>query len=104
EQRRHLNLGQMLEGTVPGLIFRPSTTAEQEVVFSTPTLNISGNMNLRQLYDQMKRTMPEAMVMYPTFQDFQRYFDQRRSELMREVGANIVNQTKLSSMGLVPEF
>src|SRR5690606_16491065 len=32
EQSRHLNLGQMLEGTVPGLIFRPSTTTEQEVI------------------------------------------------------------------------
>ncbi|WKK57113.1 carboxypeptidase-like regulatory domain-containing protein [Sphingobacterium sp. BN32] len=104
EQRRHLNLGQMLEGTVPGLIFRPSTTAEQEVIFSTPQLNISGNMNLRQLYEQMKRNMPESMAMYPTFLEFQRVFDQKRSELMREVGANIVNQTKLSSLGLVPEF
>lgn len=104
EQRRHLNLGQMLEGTVPGLIFRPSTTTEQEVIFSTPTLNISGSMNLREMYDQMKRTMPEAMVLYPTFQDFQRDFDQKRSTLMRAAGSNIINQTKLSSMGLVPEF
>jgi hypothetical protein len=105
KHRNHLNLGQVLEGSIPGLTLKSTTTTNKEVSFNmnprgevSPNETYTGVDRLRELYNSFG---PETRIQYPTFEI---YYNLIYSLANNASLNDIYNTTTTTNSGLVPEL
>ncbi|MGZ3929478.1 MAG: carboxypeptidase-like regulatory domain-containing protein, partial [Mucilaginibacter sp.] len=110
KHRGHLNLGQVLEGSVPGLTLQSTTTSSQDLSVKLGNLNIPGIDNvtftgvseLRDLYNRLKGTSP-FIGSFSTFDAFYNaFYSTAASTNDPSSSLQFVNNT--TNNGLIPEL
>ncbi|WP_164111893.1 MULTISPECIES: SusC/RagA family TonB-linked outer membrane protein [Sphingobacterium] len=97
----HLNLGQVLEGGVPGLTLKPAiTTKEGEVEYLSPLWEGSTAKNLREEYERIINGpgAQEFLSRYPTYEDWE------KSTNWLSMSNATKGASKTVDGGLVPEL
>ncbi|WP_185937056.1 SusC/RagA family TonB-linked outer membrane protein [Chitinophaga polysaccharea] len=102
--KRHLNLGQVLEGAVPGLTLRRGSRTNTSEL---KAYDSGGAESLEELYKEMLKHDKYWGNKYPTFEDFKRAVNNGTVEQLHENNGTITvykAETTTSSTGVIPEL
>ena len=107
KHRSHLNLGQVLEGSVPGLTLKSSTTNKREISISGEVAfnlfgvrePVVGIDRIRELYNNS--TVRDFHNQYPTFESFYNWL---YSAANNRVVSDVTNKNSTTNSGLIPEL
>lgn len=104
KHRSHLNLGQVLEGTVPGLTLKSSTTTSQDISINGSFWGFpevfTGVNGIRDLYNKITARYPSAQQM-----GFENFYRDAYIGALSFPGTFMYNQiTTATNDGMVPEL
>jgi len=111
KHRNHLNLGQVLEGSIPGLTLKSTTTSNTELSLNSnnylyflnePGRIYTGVEQIKELYNRMLAANPGYRTSYPTFESF--YNEQYAYANNSPLPGYISTATSTSNSGIVPEL
>jgi hypothetical protein len=104
--RTQLNLGQVLEGSVPGLTLQNSTTISQELNVNVTGYGTgldgtyTGTAAMQTFYNNLIKVYPFYLSIYSTFDAFYNYYYSLQGQ--SNTGINVISTT--SSNGLIPQL
>lgn len=99
-RRRHLNLSQVLEGSVPGIVIKPVVKTNQQLHITTIGSNPGGITDQRELYDYLKRTNPAMLKDFPTYEDYERRLFQDWPLMTKYRGDNVALEKSTTFSGI----
>lgn len=110
--RQHLNLAQVLQGTVPGLVIKSQRTISESTLYDTrkipdfPSANVGfkhgiyTSEQLKQVWNEWATTIPSGKI----FSDSEWIANIRRHESRWESAGAVVRTQSYGTEGLVPEL
>lgn len=111
KHRSHLNLGQVLEGSVPGLTLKSTTTTNKEISFNAIwyNLELGGSNEIYTGIDRLRELYNKVAAADPTFVagngSFEKWYNNWYTQVNNFPQPPILyNTTSTSSSGLVPEL
>ncbi len=92
-RKRHMNLGQILEGSVPGVVLKPKITTKKEIIISNAGNANTGRFNNeREKFEYLKSIRSPVVDQYQTYEDYERDLLMNWSRFVNRGDAMALNQ------------